>query len=308
MERAEAAESRLAGKVAKDPFTEHTMHVEKNARVAFQGERGAFSEEAAVKLLGEEITLVPRPTFEAAFSAIADRAADYILAPIENSLAGSVHRSFDLLVDSPLNILAEVIIPIAHNLIAAPGAKFEEIAVVESHPVALAQCEQFFSAHPRLKRIATEDTAGSVRDVVASGDPSRGAIAGRRAAEIYGGAILREHLEDNCENYTRFLLLSDSANSAADADKLSLVFQLDHRPRALYNALEPFARRNLNLMKIESRPVHGRPWQYRFYLDLQASRRDPEVAAALRELESLVVDLRILGSYVSAPRSDSTKS
>ncbi|MFZ0786034.1 MAG: prephenate dehydratase, partial [Candidatus Acidiferrales bacterium] len=231
------------------------MHVGKNARVAFQGERGAFSEEAAVKLLGEEITLVPRPTFEAAFNAIADHAADYILAPIENSLAGSVHRSFDLLVDSPLNILAEVIIPIAHNLIAAPGAKFEEIAVVESHPVALAQCEQFFSAHPRLKRIATEDTAGSVRDVVASGDRSRGAIAGRRAAEIYGGAILREHLEDNCENYTRFLLLSDSANSAQDADKLSLVFQLDHRPRALYNALEPFARRNLNLMKIESRPV-----------------------------------------------------
>jgi len=284
------------------------MQVEKNARVAFQGERGAFSEEAAVKLLGEEITLVPRPTFEAAFNAIADRAADYILAPIENSLAGSVHRSFDLLVDSPLNILAEVIIPIAHNLIAAPDAKFEEITVVESHPVALAQCEQFFSAHPRLKRIATEDTAGSVRDVVASGDRSRGAIAGRRAAEIYGGAILREHLEDNCENYTRFLLLSDSANSAKDADKLSLVFQLDHRPRALYNALEPFARRNVNLMKIESRPVHGRPWQYRFYLDLQASRRDPEVAAALRELESLVVELRILGSYVSAPQPGSTKS
>jgi len=284
------------------------MHVEKNARVAFQGERGAFSEEAAVKLLGEEITLVPRPTFEAAFNAIGDRAADYILAPIENSLAGSVHRSFDLLVDSPLNILAEVIIPIAHNLIATPGAKFEEIAVVESHPVALAQCEQFFSAHPRLKRIATEDTAGSVRDVVASGDRSRGAIAGRRAAEIYGGAILREHLEDNRENYTRFLLLSDSAVSVDDADKLSLVFQLDHRPRALYNALEPFARRNLNLMKIESRPVHGRPWQYRFYLDLHASRRDPEVAAALRELEGLVVELRILGSYVSAPVSDSAKS
>jgi len=284
------------------------MHVDKNARVAFQGERGAFSEEAAVKLLGEEITLVPRPTFEAAFNAIADRAADYILAPIENSLAGSVHRSFDLLVDSPLNILAEVIIPIAHNLIAAPGARFEGITVVESHPVALAQCEQFFSAHPRLKRIATEDTAGSVRDVIGSGDRSRGAIAGRRAAEIYGGAILREHLEDNRENYTRFLLLSDSAASLDDADKLSLVFQLDHRPRALHNALEPFARRNLNLMKIESRPVHGRPWQYRFYLDLQASRRDPEVAAALRELESLVVELRILGSYVSAPQSDSAKS
>jgi len=283
------------------------MKIAKNARVAFQGERGAFSEEAAVKLLGEEVALVPRPTFEAAFSAIKDGVADFILAPIENSLAGSVHRSFDLLVDSPLNILAEVVIPIAHNLIAAPGAKFEGIAVVESHPVALAQCELFFSAHPRLKRIATEDTAGSVRDVVRSGDRTRAAIAGRRAAEIYGGIILREHLEDNRENYTRFLLLSESSVSPEDADKLSLVFQLDHRPRALYNALEPFARRNLNLMKIESRPVHGSPWQYRFYLDLDASRRDPEVAAALRELENLVVNLRILGSYVSAPRSDSNR-
>jgi prephenate dehydratase len=284
------------------------MKVASKARVAFQGERGAFSEEAAVKLLGEEISLVPRPTFEAAFNAIADGAADYILAPIENSLAGPVHRSFDLLVDSKLNILAEVIIPIVHNLIAAPGARFEEIGIVESHPVALAQCEHFFGAHPRLKRIATEDTAGSVRDVVRSGDRTRAAIASRRAAELYGGAILREHLEDNRENYTRFLLLSESAESAENADKLSLVFQLDHRPGALYHSLEPFARRNLNLMKIESRPVHGRPWQYRFYLDLQASRRDPEVAAALHELEGLVVDLRILGSYVSAPRSDSVKS
>lgn len=284
------------------------MKVEKNARVAFQGERGAFSEEAAVKLLGEDISLVPRSTFEAAFSAIRDGAADYILAPIENSLAGSVHRSFDLLVESELNILAEVVIPIVHNLIAAPGAKFDEITVVESHPVALAQCEKFFGAHPRLKRIATEDTAGSVREVVHSGDRSRAAIAGRRAAEIYGGVILREHLEDNPENYTRFLLLSESAVVPEDADKLSLVFQLDHRPGALYHALEPFARRNLNLLKIESRPVHGSPWQYRFYLDLQASRRDPEVATALRELEGLVVNLRILGSYVSVRQSVSAKS
>ncbi len=288
------------------------MKIEKNARVAFQGERGAFSEEAAVKLLGEGIALVPRPTFEAAFAAIEDGAADYILAPIENSLAGSVHRSLDLLVDSRLSILAEVIIPVVHNLIGVPGAKFEDIAVVESHPVALAQCEQFFSAHPRLKRIATEDTAGSVREVMRAGDKTRAAIAGQRAAEMYGGLILREHLEDNRENYTRFLLLgAERAGANAeleDADKLSLVFQLDHRPGALYHALEPFARRNLNLLKIESRPVHGRPWQYRFYLDLQASRRDPEVAAALAELKALVVDLRILGSYPGAARAGGTKA
>jgi len=289
------------------------MKIPENARVAFQGERGAFSEEAAVKLLGEEITLVPRPTFEAAFSAISDGVADFILAPIENSLAGSVHRSFDLLVESRMNILAEVIIPIAHNLIVAPGGSFEGVQVVESHPVALAQCEQFFAANPKLKRIATEDTAGSVREITRAKDPTRAAIAGSRAARIYGGVIVREHLEDNPENYTRFLLLSASpgrprSSSQLEPDKLSLVFQLDHRPGALYHALEPFARRNLNLMKIESRPVHGRPWQYRFYLDLQTSQREPEVRAALQELEKLVVDLRILGSYPAAATTEAVKS
>jgi prephenate dehydratase len=283
------------------------MKVANNARVAFQGERGAFSEEAAVKLLGEQIQLVPRLTFEAAFSAISDGVADYLLAPIENSLAGSVHRSFDLLVDSDLHILAEVVIPIVHNLIGVPGAKIEDLSVVESHPVALAQCEQFFIDNPRLKRVVTEDTAGSALAVTRSGDKSRAAIASRRAASIYGGVILHEHLEDNRENYTRFLLLSPTNDSPENADKLSLFFELDHRPGALVHSLEPFARRNINLMKIESRPVHGSPWQYRFYLDLQASRRDPEVAAALKELESLVVNLRILGSYVSAARSE-TKS
>lgn len=276
------------------------MRVEDKARVAFQGERGAFSEEAAVKLLGENITLVPRLTFEAAFRAIFEGLADYILAPIENSLAGSVHRSFDLLVDSNLNIIGEEIIPIAHNLIGPPGARFDEVRVVESHPVALAQCEHFFSEHPRIKRIATEDTAGSAREVVRAGDPTRAAIAGRLAAEIYGGAILREHLEDNTENYTRFWLLSPSQAEPEDADKLSLVFQLAHRPGALLRALEPFAGRGINLLKIESRPVHGKPWQYRFYLDLQTARSNAEAAAALEELEKEVVDLRILGSYAAA--------
>jgi prephenate dehydratase len=283
------------------------MIVEPNARIAFQGERGAFSEEAAIKLLGEKITLVPRLTFEAAFRAIFEGLADYLLAPIENSLAGSVHRSFDLLVDSNLNIIAEEIIPIAHNLIGPPGSRFDEVRVVESHPVALAQCEQFFIEHPRLKRIATEDTAGSVRAVMLAGDVQRAAIAGRRAAEIYGGTILREHLEDNAENYTRFWLLSPSQTEPEDADKLSLFFQLDHRPGALLHALEPFARRNINLMKIESRPVHGRPWQYRFYLDLQTARSNPEAAAALEELDKQVVELRILGSYAAAQMPNGTQ-
>lgn len=277
------------------------MTIHPNARVAFQGERGAFSEEAAIELLGDGVELVPRPTFEKLFDAIDQRVADYILAPIENSLAGSVHRSYDLLVESrDLHIIGEVIIPIVHNLIGAEGAKFEDIAIVESHPVALAQCELFFCAHPQLKRIATQDTAGSVRDVTTAADKSRAAIASRRAAQTYGGVILREHLEDNRENYTRFLLLSNNGSAMGAANKLSLVFELDHRPGALLRALAPFARRGINLMKIESRPVHGKPWQYRFYLDLHTAREQPEAAVALEELQSEVVGLRILGSYPAA--------
>ncbi len=273
------------------------------ARIAFQGEPGAFSEEAALKLLGADITLVPCATFDATFSAIRNQAADYVLAPMENSLAGSVHRSFDLLVESGLHIVGEVIIPIVHNLIGVRGAALERIASVESHPVALAQCERFFIAHPRLKRIPAEDTAGSVREVMRTGDATRAAIASKRAAELYGAVILQEHLEDDRENYTRFFLLAPSVAQPQEfpaADKISLVFQLPHKPGALHHALEPFARRNINMMKIESRPVHGRPWQYRFYLDLQAAASDPEFAAALAELAQQAVELKVLGSYKSA--------
>jgi prephenate dehydratase len=278
-----------------------------NARIAFQGERGAFSEEAALKLLGADVALVPCRTFDATFAAIREGRADYALAPMENSLAGSVHRSFDLLVESGLHIVGEVIIPIVHNLIALPGARFEELASVASHPVALAQCERFFTANPGLKRIAAEDTAGSVREIMRAGDKTLGAIASKRAAENYGAAILREHLEDDRENYTRFFLLAARADvtalAAKDAptpDKISLVFQLAHIPGALLRALEPFARRNINMMKIESRPVHGRPWQYRFYLDLQAAAGDREIIDALSELEKAVIELKLLGSYKSA--------
>lgn len=279
----------------------------KSARIAFQGERGAFSEEAAVQLLGEAITLVPRGSFEATFKAIDDGAADYVLAPIENSLAGSVHRSFDLLVESRLTIIAEVTIPIVHHLIGLPDSQFEQITAVQSHPVALAQCEQFFAQHPRLRRIAAEDTGGSVREVMQAGDASHAAIASRRAAAIYGGHILREHLEDDPENYTRFLLLAPETASATDADKLSLVFELDHRPGALYHALEPFAKRGINMMKIESRPVHGSPWQYRFYLDLQTPGGLNGAEPALDELRTLVVGLRVLGSYPSAKVAENAK-
>jgi prephenate dehydratase len=285
------------------------MKIKSGARIAFQGERGAFSEEAALKLLGQEISLVPCGSFDATFSAIQDGSADFVLAPMENSLAGSVHRSFDLLVESGLHIIGEVVIPIVHNLIAPPSANLANLTSVESHPVALAQCEKFFVRHPQLKRIVAEDTAGSVREIMRAGDTHRAAIASARAAELYGAKILQDHLEDDRENYTRFFLLAASSGVPVDADKISLVFQLPHSPGALQQALAPFAQRNLNLMKIESRPVRGKPWQYRFYLDLQASARDASTIAAIDQLAKFAVELKVLGSYKSAETtsSDSTK-
>lgn len=270
------------------------------ARVAFQGERGAFSEEAAVKLLGEGATLVPRPTFESLFAAVGEGAADLALAPVENTLAGSVHRVYDLLLGSPLHMTAEVVIPIRHFLIGPPGSDAEGIRTVESHPVALAQCERFFASHPDIRRVAADDTAGSVAAVMRRGDPTCAAVAGRRAAEIYGARILREGLEDHRENYTRFVLLAPEPSDAGGADKLSLVVKLAHRPGALHHALEPFARRRLDLLKIESRPLRGRPWEYHFYLDLRARPRDPEAAAALEELRARAASVRVLGHYASA--------
>ena len=271
-------------------------------RVAFQGERGAFSEEAAVKLLGEDIQLVPRPTFESLFVAIDEGAADYVLAPVENSLAGSVHRSYDLLLESSLHISAEVIIPIRHHLIGCPGAPFDGIKSVESHPVALAQCERFFAANPQLQRIATEDTAGSVANVVERGDPKCAAIAGIRAASIYGGKVLRDNLEDHAENYTRFVLLTSSTSANTGADKLSLVMKLPHKSGALHRALQPFADRGIDLLKIESRPIKGRPWEYHFYLDLHASTNDERVIKALAELAERATEVRVLGCYEAGSR------
>lgn len=269
-------------------------------RVAFQGEHGAFSEEAVIKLLSDQIELVPRPTFESLFGAIGDKSADHILAPIENSLIGFVHASFDLLSDSNLKIVGEVIIPISHYLIGCAGATFDSIVSVESHPAALEQCRRFLEINPQIRRVVADDTAGSVAQVVRANDPTRAAIAGRRAAERYGGVILREHLEDSRENYTRFFLLASSPQSLADADKMSLIIELPHQPGALHSALEPFARSGIDLLKIEGRPVKGRPWEYCFYLELRGSALDSEVTTALSELHRQRVETRILGSYRAA--------
>ena len=293
-------------------------------RVAFQGEHGAFSEAAALELLGENITTVPRATFDSAFRAIEEGAADALLLPVENSLAGSVVRVYDLLLESNLGIVAETILPIEHHLIGCPGSTVEGLRSVASHPMALAQCERFFLAHPGLKRVPAEDTAGSVREVLASGDKSAAGVAGRQAAKRYGGVILAESIQDNAENFTRFVLLvperleSVPGTENAQADllidlgmrpreqansstmKLSLALRLAHKPGALLAALEPFARQGINLLKIESRPIHGRPWEYQFFLDVQTEESLERLKTALGAVRQATSFLRILGLYPPA--------
>ena len=273
--------------------------------VAFQGEPGAFSEAAAIQLLGERITTVPRATFDAAFRAIEERSADALIAPVENTLAGSVVRVYDLLLQSPLTIVAETILPIEHHLIGCPGATLQGLRSVASHPMALAQCERFFSSHPELKRAPAEDTAGSVREALARGDKSGAAIAGRRAADLYRGVILADDIQDNAENFTRFVLLVPEKDAAAwlsaEARKISLAMRLAHRPGALLASLEPFAKHSVNLLKIESRPIHGRPWEYQFFIDVEAA----DVARldqALTEVRKATSELRVLGRYAAASR------
>jgi len=177
-------------------------------RVAFQGERGAFSEEAAVKLLGDAIELVPRQTFAALFSSFDEGVADYLLAPIANSIAGPVEAAVALLNKSGFTVVDEVTIHVAQNLIGCRGVKLSDIEEVQSHPMALAQCTRFFIEHPRLKQIEGDDTAGSVAEIIQRRETNRAAIAARRAAEIYGGVILQENIQDASENLTRFVLLS----------------------------------------------------------------------------------------------------
>ena len=278
------------------------MQAEK-MRVAFQGEAGAFSEAAAVQLYGDNIVTVPRPTFDATFRAITDGHADALLVPVENSLAGSVVRVYDLLLESELTITAETILPIEMNLIGCPGAALSEIRSVSSHPMALAQCERFFGQHPSIKRLPAEDTAGSVREMLVRGDKTHAAIAGKYAADRYRGEIIAERIQDNAENFTRFVLLQPknhaSSSQSADARKMSIAMRLAHRPGSLLSSLEPFARNGVNLLKIESRPIHGRPWEYQFFIDVEADTVS-RLEEALREVREAAHEVRVLGLYPAA--------
>lgn len=270
--------------------------------VAFQGERGSFSEEAAYKLLGRRIRILPCETFAATFQSVASGKAKACLVPIENTLAGSVYENFDLLLENHLHIIGEVNLRIVHNLIAMPGTARADIRQVYSHPVALAQCSRFFSRYSHLEKIPYYDTAGAVKMLAERRLRGAAAIASRIAAEVYRGRILATHLEDHRENYTRFLLLSRTAKVAPQAAKVSIVFSTRNVPGALYKCLSVFALREIDLTKMESRPLRGRPWEYFFYLDFVGNTKEERCRNALAHLGEVTNFLRVLGCYPSAKR------
>jgi len=279
------------------------MHnIAPTARVAFQGEPAAFSQIAARKLLGEHVHTVACPTFESLFDSIAEGRADLILAPLENTLAGPVLRCYDLLYQSALTMIGEVVLRISHCVIGCPGASLDGVRRVQSHPVALAQCERFFAAHPFIHKAVAEDTAGSVRQIMELGDPSVAAIASEYAAREYGAQVLLSAVEDDPNNFTRFALLQPThsvTRAIPDADATTLVLTVTNEAGALFHALEPFAQNSIDLMSLVSRPLVVTPWHYRFFFEVAAAASDPRMLKALAELQPRTVELRVLGSYHS---------
>ena len=277
----------------------------RKALVAFQGERGAFSEEAARQLLGAEAGLLPCPRFEDVFRSLQEGAAAGAVIPIENSLAGSVHENYDHLQHYGFPIVAETNVRIVHNLMAPPGVPFSRIRRVYSHPVALNQCLDFFARHPRIERVTHYDTAGSAKTIMEEGLGDAGAIASAVAAEIYGARILRRSIEDDRRNFTRFFLLRTPEYTRKWKEppppnaqwKTSLVFSTRNIPGALFRCLSAFALRDLNLTKIESRPLRGKPWEYLFYLDFLGRVDTPAAQNALGHLRELADVLKVLGCY-----------
>ncbi len=273
-------------------------------RIAFQGERGAFSEEAARKLLGDGIDFLPCQRFEDVFRSLKAGEVDAAVIPIENTLHGSVHENYDHLLHYELPILGETSVRIVHNLIAPPGISFAKIRRVYSHPVALNQCLDFFARNPKIEKVPFYDTAGSVKMLMENDPGDAGAIASAVAAENYGARILRRSIEDDRRNFTRFFLLRDpeyarrhSRKKPEGQWKTSLVFTTRNLPGALFRALSAFALRDLNMTKIESRPLRGKPWEYLFYLDFLEHVDAPNARNALGHLRELADMLRVLGCY-----------
>jgi chorismate mutase/prephenate dehydratase len=267
--------------------------------VAFQGEPGAYSEEAAFRFFGKSTQGVPRETFDAVFEAVEMGKAPFAMVPVENSLEGSVTRAYDLLLDSPLMICGETELRISHCLIAIEGATMDTIKFVYSHPQALGQSRNFLN-HLKAEIIPASDTAGSVRMIKDQGRLDSAAVASARAAEIYGLKIIATEIEDNPHNFTRFFVLSKEDSPPTGNDKTSIVFTLKHKPGALYDCLREFAERKINLSKLESRPTRHQVWEYNFYMDFSGHREEKGIAEALKALEEHAVFVKILGSYPKA--------
>lgn len=267
-------------------------------QTAIQGERGAFSHQAAVEFL-PRAAILPCVRIVDVFDALDSGRAGAAIVPAENTLAGSVGEHLDLLLERDVFVQGELNLRIEHNLIAAPGARLKNIRYVLSHPVALDQCRNFFRRHRSLVVAPFYDTAGAVKHVMAGKLRDTAAIASRGAAQEYGGKVLMRGLEDDKKNYTRFFLVRKSRKIVAGADKTSLAFSLRNVPGALFKALSVFALRDLDLSKIESRPVRGRPWEYSFFVDLLRGD-DPAMRLALRHLEEVAGFVKVLGVYRGA--------
>jgi prephenate dehydratase len=269
--------------------------------VAFQGELGAFSQVAVEQLLGDRVKLTPCERFEQVFRALADKKVDAAVIPIENTLHGSVHENYDHLLNFELVIVGETHVRIAHNLIVRTGTKLRDVKRVYSHPVALNQCLRYLGEHPEWERVPFYDTAGSVKMLMEAEPNSAAAIASARAADIYGGKILKRNIEDDPANFTRFFLLARPGTLKPPKNsrdwKTTLVFATHNVPGALFRSLSVFALRDINLMRIESRPLRGKPWEYLFYLDFTGHVDDPKSQKALGHLAELADFLRVLGSY-----------
>ncbi|MDQ3006708.1 MAG: prephenate dehydratase [Chloroflexota bacterium] len=264
-------------------------------RVAFQGEPGAYSEQAVFNYFGD-VETQPSESFDIVFAEVASGTSEAGLIPIENSLAGSIHQNYDLLLRHDLYIIGEYLLRVQHCLIALPDVKKSEIKKAISHPQALGQCAGYLRSLG-VKPESVYDTAGSVKMLKESGARDTAAIASRRAAELYGMQILEEGIEDNAENFTRFLAISKTEVRPEGEAKTSIVFTLKNQPGALFKALSVFALRDIDLTKIESRPLQGKPWEYLFYIDFIGATHEGTARKALDHLSEYALTLRVLGSY-----------
>jgi prephenate dehydratase len=268
-------------------------------RLAFQGEPGAYSEAAALVYGGPNVETLPCKAFDDVFEAVVKRQATHGVVPLENSIGGTIHRNYDLLLEHELPITGEVELDVVHCLQALPGTKLSQVKVVYSHPQALAQCERYLKSLGVTVE-AVYDTAGGAKIVAEERLANAAALASRRASQVFGLEVLQEAVQDYEFNITRFAIIGGTP--AADANKTMVVFALPSTPGALYKSLSVFATRNINLSKLESRPFRGRPWEYLFYVEVDARRDDATCDAAIAELKEMATWLRVLGTYKGAER------